>query len=195
MMFNWVSADGFFAAPGGGLDWIVPAEEQLKSAAAGISQMDTVLLGRRTYELFAKFWPDAVDEDGTAPDPHDPGQRSREHGQIGIGLNRATKLVFSRTLRHATWQGSQIVREFDAERIRALKQQPGKGMIIFGSGSIVSLLTQHGLIDEYHFLVCPVLLGRGRQLLDDVSRTTALTLLEAQKYRSGDVLLRYGRAD
>jgi dihydrofolate reductase len=64
-------------------------------------------------------------------------------------------------------------------------------MMVFGSGSIVSKLTQHGLIDEYQFVVCPILLGSGRQLLSSVSKSLRLDLLEAKKYGSGDVLLRY----
>jgi len=72
-----------------------------------------------------------------------------------------------------------------------MKRQPGKDMIIFGSGSIVSQLTQHGLIDEYQFVVCPILLGSGRTLLSGVSKTSNLDLLEAKQYPSGDVMLRY----
>jgi dihydrofolate reductase len=64
MMLNWVSADGYFADAKGGLDWVVPADEQVQAAAAGIAQIDTVLLGRRTYEIFAQFWPNAVNESG-----------------------------------------------------------------------------------------------------------------------------------
>ena len=72
-----------------------------------------------------------------------------------------------------------------------MKKRPGKDMMIFGSGSLVSQLTQHRLIDEYQFVVCPVLLGSGRLLLSGVSRSLRLDLLEATKYQSGDVLLRY----
>jgi dihydrofolate reductase len=67
-------------------------------------------------------------------------------------------------------------------------------MIVFGSGSVVSQLTQHGLIDEYEFVVCPILLGRGRPLLSGVSRSLKLDLREARRYQSGDVMLRYARA-
>jgi len=75
-----------------------------------------------------------------------------------------------------------------------MKKRPGKDMMIFGSGSLVSQLTQHGLIDEYQFVVCPVILGSGRPLLSGVSNSSRLDLLEAKKYQSGDVLLRYARA-
>jgi len=72
-MFNWVTADGYFAAPDGSLDWVVPDNEQAKAAAKDIDRFDTVLFGRRTYEIFAGFSPQAVvDESGTVPDPTIP---------------------------------------------------------------------------------------------------------------------------
>jgi len=72
-----------------------------------------------------------------------------------------------------------------------MKEQRGKNLIVFGSGSVVSQLTQYGLIDEYQFIVCPILLGSGRQLLSGVSKGLRLNLLEAKALRSGDVMLRY----
>lgn len=192
--FNWVTADGYFAGVDGNLDWVVPDEEQSKAAADGISGFDTVMLGRRTYELFESFWRHAdIDELGTIPDPHHPGRRSREHGAIAIALNRMTKIVFSRTMNEATWENSRLLRELDPRGIETMKSQPGKDMIIFGSGSIVSQLTQHGLIDEYHFVVCPILLGSGQPLLRGVSKGLRLDLLEAKALPSGDVMLRYVR--
>jgi dihydrofolate reductase len=192
VMFNWVTADGYFAAPDGNLDWVVPDEEQAKAAAADITSFDTVLFGRRTYELFEGFWRYAVvDDAGTAPDPHRPGRRSSEHGAIALALNTMTKLVFSRTLEEVTWGNSRLLRELDPRELETMKKQPGKDMIVFGSGSIVSQLTQHGLIDEYHFVVCPILLGSGRPLLGDVSRRLRLDLTQAKPLPSGDVVLRY----
>ena len=194
--FEWVSADGYFAASDGNLDWVVPDQEQAKAAAEDIAKFDTVLFGRRTYEIFAAFWPNAVvDASGTVPDPHDPGRRSSEHASVAIALNSMTKLVFSRTLTHVTWRNSRLVRELNLREIENMKKQPGKNMIVFGSGSVVSLLTQHGLIDEYQLAVCPVLIGSGRHLLKGQSTHVRLELLEAKRLPSGDVMLRYARAD
>ena len=106
-------------------------------------------------------------------------------------MNEATKLVFSRTLKEVTWNNARLVRELDVDEIAAMKQRSGKDMMIFGSGSIVSQLTHHGLIDEYQFVVCPVFLGDGRRLLEGVSKSVTLELLEARKHPSGDVSLRY----
>src|SRR4029450_6508042 len=92
-----------------------------------------------------------------------------------------------------TWNNSRVLHECDPRELDSIKRQPGKDMIIFGSGSIVSQLTQHGLIDEYQFAVCPILLGSGRPLFSDVSKSTRLDLLEAKASPSGDVMLRYAR--
>jgi dihydrofolate reductase len=194
MMFNRVTADGYFAGVDGNLDWFVPDEEKDKEAVEGIPNADTILLGRRTYELFEQFWPHAVDDSATAPDPHDAARRSPEIRAMAIWLNETPKLVFSRTLKDATWRNSRLVRELDAREIENMKQQPGKDMILFGSGSIVSQLTEHGLIDEYQFIVTPVLLGSGRPLVSGVSNSSRLDLLEARPYPSGNVMLRYARA-
>ena len=93
-----------------------------------------------------------------------------------------TKLVFSKSLKHATWKNSRVLHELDPREIETMKSQPGKDMIIFGSGTIVSQLTQHGLIDEYQFVVCPILLGSGRPLLSNVSKNLRLDLVEAKQY-------------
>jgi dihydrofolate reductase len=106
-----------------------------------------------------------------------------------------SKLVFSRTTNEAVWTNSRVLRELDPREIETVKGQPGKDMIVFGSGSIVSQLTQHRLIEEYQFAVCPILLGGGQPLLRRVSERLRLGLLEAKGLPSGDVLLRYGRLD
>lgn len=112
----------------GKLDWVVPDEAQARQAARNIERFDTVLFGRRTYEQFAAFWPRALQDDDptTVPDPHRPGRRSREHRTVAIALNAMTKVVFSRTLRDATWSNLRIVREFEPHAIAAMKQQPGQ---------------------------------------------------------------------
>jgi dihydrofolate reductase len=194
--FNWVTADGYFAGSDGDLDWVVPDDEQARMAAKEISDFDTVLFGRRTYEIFEAFWGHVVvDDAGTVPDPHHPERRSAEHGKVAIALNNMTKLVFSKTLDRLTWKNSRLVHEFDPIEIKAMKEQPGKNFIVFGSGSVASQLTQHGLIDEYQFVVCPVVIGSGRQLLTGVSRRVKLTRLAAKPLESGDVMLRYERVN
>jgi len=190
-MFNWLTADGYFAGADGNLDWVVPDDEQARRAAATIGEVDTVLFGRRTYQRFERFWRNALDDSGTVPDPHRPGERSREHRIIAVALNAITKLVFSRTLSEVTWRNARLLRELDPRAVEAMKREPGKDMIVFGSGSIVSQLTAAGLIDEYQLVVCPVFLAGGQPLLSGMAASVKLELLEATRYGSGDVLLRY----
>ena len=193
VMFNRVSADGYFAAPDGNLEWVVPDGELDKGAADNLSGAGTMLFGRRTYEMFEGFWPRVIDDSPTAPDPHAPGRRSPEVRAMAVWINEATKLVFSKTRKEVTWRNSRLFHELDAREIEALKSAPGGDIMLFGSGSIVSQLTQHRLIDEYQFVVCPILLGSGRSLLSDVSARLRLDLLEARKFASGNVMLRYAR--
>lgn len=199
VMWNRVTADGYFAGPGGGLDWVVPDPELDRSAADAIEGhgVDTILFGRRTYEMFESFWPYALKKGSGYPDPHDPSrviQLSPEMRAMAVMLNEATKVVFSRTLEKATWENSRVLREVDPKEIRAMKRGSGKDIMIFGSGSIVSQLTEHRLIDEYQFVVNPVLLGKGLPVMRDVSTRVPLTLEETKRYPSGNVLLRYGIA-
>src|SRR5262245_44418718 len=100
--FDWLTADGCFAGPDGNLNWVVPDDKQAKAAATGMEAADTVLFGRRTYELFEGFWRKAPQDMATAPDPHRPGQQSKEHRAIAVWMNHATKLVFSRTLKQCS---------------------------------------------------------------------------------------------
>jgi len=193
--FNRVSADGYFAAPDGGLDWIVPdpeldrwAMENAYSSAARApgAYPGTVLFGRRTYDLFEVFWPKALDGAGG-----DPRLRYSEIRDMAIWLNAARKLVFSRTRTAVSWSNTRLIPTFDPLEIEKMKREPGGDFLIFGSGSITSLLTQHGLIDEYQFVVTPVLLGDGRMLISGVSRRPRLELVESKVFPSGNVLLRY----
>ena len=172
----------------------MPDDEIDQAGADATAGFDTILFGRRTYEMFAAFWPRALDETPTAPDPHAAGRRSQAIRGMAIWINEAAKLVFSRTLTAVTWKNSRLVHDFDPREIEAMKEQPGKNMIIFGSGSIVSQLTGHGLIDEYQFVVSPVLLGNGRTLLGGLPESSKLDLLEDRTYSSGNVRLRYERS-
>jgi dihydrofolate reductase len=189
--FDRVSADGYFSTPDGNLDWVVPEPALDKAAAEGLSGAGTILFGRRTYEMFERFWPHALDDSDTAPDPHATGRRSPEIRAMAVWINEATKVVFSRTRKEVTWRNSRLVHELDPREIEAMKGQPGTDMMIFGSGSVVSQLTEHRLIDEYRFVVGPILLGDGRPLLGGVPKSLRLDLLEARAYPSGNVMLRY----
>jgi dihydrofolate reductase len=193
VMFNRIAADGSFAGHNDSLEWIVPEQEIDKAGAEATSAFDTILFGRKTYELFESFWPQAVDNSETARDPHGDGRQSSAIRAMGVWINEATKLVFSKTRKDVTWRNSRLFQVLDPSEIERMKQQPGKNMIVFGSGSIVSQLTPHGLIDEYQFIVNPLLLGSGRQVITGLSKDLRLDLVEVRNYQSGNVMLRYAR--
>ena len=193
--FDRVSADGYFSAPDGNLDWTVPEDELDKEASSnmGSGAQGTLLFGRKTYEMFASFWPHALEAPGGAENPHRPGQRSPEMQAMAKFINDAVKIVFSRTLKDVKWKNSRLFKKFLPYEVEALKREQGADMMIFGSGSIVSQLAEHDLIDEYQFIVGPVILGDGRPLISGVSKKTPLKLTEAKTYKSGNVKLRYTR--
>lgn len=195
IVFDRVSADGYFATPDGKLDWTVPEQALDQDAADSLDDSGTMLFGRRTYEMFESFWPyvAATDSD-TAPDPHAAGRASPQIRAMANWINASEKIVFSKTRKKVTWTNSRLLSDIDPREIEAIKRQPGKTIMLFGSGSVVSQLTEHGLIDEYRFVVGPVLLGSGQSLISGVSKKVSLNLLEATKYPSGNVVLRYARS-
>jgi dihydrofolate reductase len=192
IVFDHVSADGYFATPDGKLDWAVKDPELDRMGAASVDGAGTILFGRRTYEMFEGFWPKVVSDAPTAPDPHG-GHASAEARAMGAWINAATKWVFSRTRREVTWNNSHLRRGIDPDEVHALKRSPGKDIMIFGSGSVVSRLTELGLVDAWDLVVAPVFLGRGRSLIDGLSTRHRLKLAEARPFPSGNVLLRYER--
>jgi len=193
--FNRVSANGYFTAPDGNLNWVVPEDDLDKEATQNMSgQQGTLLFGRKTYEMFASFWPHQLDSSAGAEDPHMPGRRAPEMKKMAVFINDAVKIVFSRTLKDVRWKNSRLINKFDPREVEAIKKEPGNDIMIFGSGSIVSQLAQNDLIDEYQFVVGPVILGDGRPLIGGIAKTVGLKLAEAKPYKSGNVMLRYTRA-
>lgn len=186
IMFNRVSADGYFADAAGGLSWTVPDDELDQSAAAGIDETDAMLFGRKTYDLFESYWPHATSED-----PHAAGRHNDSIRRMAEWINRSAKYVFSETRRSLPWQNSHLLGKFTPEQVLSLKQQPGKSIMLFGSGTIVSLLSRHRLIDEYRLVVSPLLLGVGQSLLRGVPLDLPLRLVDVKRYGSGNITLSY----
>ncbi len=190
VVFNRVSADGYFAKPGGDLSWFVPDEAIDRAGAEQMPHFDAMLFGRRTYDMFEHFWPTVQGAEAVA-DPHDANRKTTTIAAMGAWINGTQKLLFSTTRSELSWQNSQSLGEFGAEKVAELKRRPGKDIIVFGSGSIVSRLSEHGLVDEYQFVVSPLLLGEGKAIVSGVNGTRPLALLEAKAYDSGNVVLRY----
>lgn len=174
---NYVTLDGFFAGPNGEWDWFVWDEETAKYSKELLSSIDTILFGRVTYELMASYWPTA------SPATEDP--------IIIDAMNNLPKIVFSKTLEKVEWKKSRLIKGNIADEVAQLKQQPGKDMVIYGSGSIVSTLTQLGLIDDYRIFVNPVVLGSGKPLFKDIKDRLNLELLTTKTFDCGVVLLHY----
>ena len=107
-------------------------------------------------------------------------------------MNGYPKYVVSATLEEAEWDNSTIINENVVEETRALKQQPGKDVLIFGSGDLVNTLMGHDLIDEYRLMVFPVVVGGGKRLFGEGSATKTLELMDTKTFGSGVVVFSYG---
>ena len=173
--------DGFFEGPNKELDWHSVDEEGKEYANDLLSDVDALLFGRVTYQLMADYWPAAATNPST----------SKSDLEIADKMNNLTKIVFSKTLQEVKWNNSRLVKENIAEEISKMKQQSGKDMVIFGSGSIVSTFMQHGLIDEYRIIVNPVVLGNGNPLFKGINGKQNLKLLRTKEFSSGKVILYY----
>jgi dihydrofolate reductase len=191
VMLNRISGDGFFASlkkKSWGMDWFVQDPDVDKAAhklEGGDSQPDTLLLGGTTYRGFEKSWTPWL------TDPKAP----KAMKAIAEELTKMTKVVFSTTLRKGdiTWDNTELHAGNLLSVVEALKQGSGAGIMIMGSGTIVQQLATKGLIDEYVFILTPVIAGEGKPLFKDVKQF-GLTLLSTQSFDSGNVLLHYGLA-
>lgn len=177
----FMTLDGVVEAPGSG-DTTLPEKrgwsEPYMSQEIGMSIFDLMqksdgfLLGRRTYQDFAAFWPSMP-----ADDP------------FARVMNSMPKYVVSTTLDRAEWNNSTLIS--GVEEISRLKQQPGQNINITGSPTLVRSLLEYGLIDEIQFLVCPVVLGIGKRLFTDGIDTKTLKLVETKPFDTGMVMLSY----
>jgi dihydrofolate reductase len=174
---NLISLDGFIAGPKGEIDWFGWDKELESYSKEQLGSMGTILFGRVTYELMAGYWPTAT------ADTID---------QIIINaMNNLPKVVFSKTLDKVEWNNSRLVKDDIEGEVAGLKRGPGKDIVIYGSGSIVSALAQAGLIDEYRIFVNPVVLGSGKPQFGDINDRINLKLLSTKTFGNGLVLLCY----
>jgi dihydrofolate reductase len=180
---NLMSLDGFVSGPNGELDWFVKEDFMINTEFGGyarelIKSVGTILLGRRTYEEFVSYWPEATDNEPV----------------ITERMNNVPKVVFSRmltTVNWGKWGNIRLVRENASEEVARLKQEPGKDLVIYGSATLVSTLMKADLIDEYQIFLQPVVLGTGRPEFVGLNERYQLELMEAKKFKSGAVALFY----
>lgn len=179
-MFNFVTVDGYFAGTDGNIDWH-PVDDEFNAFAVDfISQCDTGLFGRTTYDLFAGFWPTAASDASLTTDDH----------SIASALTKMRKIVVTHDVLSTDWENTETWPDIAAGKIKELKQQDGKNIVIYGSGTIVKQLTQLGLIDEYHLIITPVILGGGKSLFAGNSQKQ-FELTGTEVFEAGNVLLKY----
>jgi dihydrofolate reductase len=164
--------EGGFAYSG----WIVPYghDEITAYVTRVMSECDAILLGRKAWQAMGPYWDSMGDGDPFAS-----------------VMNATPKYVVSTTLPDVSaWRNSTLIKGDAVEQVRALKAQPGKNILIYGSGMLVHRLAEHDLIDEYSLLFYPVVLGGGKKVFADGARTN-LRLVETQSFPTGVTLLRY----
>ncbi len=159
-----------------------PDEESMRYWTEEMARADALLLGRVTYEMMESAWRRPVT--GTWPDWMDEWERP-----FAEAIDRARKHVVSSTLGEVDWN-AELVHGDLGEAVRRLKQEPGEGLWV-GGVTLPRELADLGLIDEYEFLVQPVLAGHGPTLLAGLRERIQLELVERREFRSGAVLLRY----
>lgn len=182
---EWMSLDGFVEDQEGKTDYftsLTPEQNKFsdRDQLDFLETVDTILLGRKTYQLFAAFWPTA-----------DPATEI-----IADRLNAIKKLVFSNTLLHAPWGHMaplEIIHGDAVEAIKKLKVTPGKNMVMWGSISLAQACIHANLVDEYHIQLCPILTGGGRRLFPGLPGYLNLSLTSLKQYETGVTCLRYER--
>jgi dihydrofolate reductase len=182
-----VTLDGFMSGPDCELDWHFQSwnGEMAASAAEQLGQADTILLGRVTYMAMAAYWSSKI-AGISVP---------REDIDFADMMNSHNKVVFSKTLSTVGWCNSRLVKDNIAGEIIRLKQLPGKDMIVYGSGRIVSALMRMNLVDEYRIWVHPVVLGKGKALFKGIPDHLDMKLYKAKTFSSGVIVLYYSVAD
>jgi len=186
IVLTFLSLDGVMQGPGGPTEdtsgnftlggWTVPYfDEYLGNVMT--EQMDhpfDLLLGRKTFEIFASYWP--------------------QHEEEGAGINRATKYVASSTLTSHEWKKSVFLNNNVAEEIRKLKEEDGPELQVHGSGELIQTLLENDLVDEFWLKIFPVTLGMGKRLFANGTISAAYTLVDSKSSPSGVIVATLKRA-
>ena len=185
-LHTFLTLDGVLQAPGGPDEdpdghfehggWSFPyGDDDFGNAIDGwFAHADAFLLGRKTYQIFASYWPKA-----THPE------------RVSSQLNTLPKYVASTTLESVDWEGSHLLRGDVVEAVTALKGQPGDELQAHGSGDLAQTLIEHDLVDEYRLLYFPVHLGTGKKLFRDGAKAAALTLVDSSTTSTGVIIATY----
>jgi dihydrofolate reductase len=174
LVHEFISVDGVYESPSWTMDYAF--DPKMGEAIGGImGSAEGLLLGRRTFEMFAPAWSGRTAEE-------DPGAPF---------MNESPKYVVSSTLESADWNNSKIIGPYSEETIQGLKEQVSGDLYVSGSGTLVRAMLADGLVDELHLFVYPVALGAGERLFVDGGPAAKFTLAQAEPYESGVVHLGY----
>jgi dihydrofolate reductase len=170
----FVSLDGVMEKPE---TWHFPYFNEEMGAAIGqaMSSADAFVLGRRTYEEWAAYWP----------------SQSPEENPMAAAINGMPKYVASTTLDDVTWQNSSLLEGDVAGEVEKLKEQPGKDIVVSGSATLVRSLLREGVLDELRLMVHPVVVGSGRRLFENGEVHAALELVSSESFSTGVLNLTY----
>jgi dihydrofolate reductase len=171
-----ITLDGFVSGPNEDMSCFHPVDTQyIEDNGVLLDSTDYILFGRVTYQGMTTYWPNAT-------------------GEFAEKVNTIPKIVVSNTLEQVewgTWGNAQLVNGNVEEEIKKIKQQDGGNIVIFGSANLIQSFTDLGLIDEYRFLVQPVVIGSGRPFFHNIKDKLDLQLINTKTYSSGTVLLNY----
>lgn len=177
-LFMMMSLDGYFEGPNHDLSWHNAKNEEFKRLEAEhIIETDTIVMGHMTYDLMASFWPTE--------------QAKKEDPETAEFMNETKKYVIAHKAFDPGWKNVAVITENVVERIRELKNMEGKNIVILGSNNLCLNLMEAGLVDELRIMVNPVVLGQGTQLFKLIRNKVNLELIDARRYKSGNVLLCY----
>jgi dihydrofolate reductase len=182
--FMHISLDGFVAGLNGEMDWIKVDEEIFDYTGKRISESDTALYGRVTYQMMENYWP-------TAGDKPTATKHDIEHSKW---YSKVHKIVLSKTLKEAVLTNTKIISENLSDRINEIKQSRfdgGKDILLFGSPSATHSLIQLNLIDGYWLFVNPIILGQGIPLFVNIKDKIKLKLLTSRQFTCGVTELNY----
>ena len=184
---TFISLDGVLQGPGGPQEdptggfafggWVAPHFDPGLGAVMGelFGRPFDLLLGRKTYDIFAAHWPYVTD-------PNDP---------IAGPFNKATKYVAAHAKPRLAWQNSEWLGEDTASTLKKLKSEDGPDLIVQGSGGLMQTLWKNGLVDEFTVLVFPLMLGKGKRLFGDGAIPAGLKLVKSQSYPTGVIVATY----
>ena len=176
-----ISLDGFVAGPNGEMDWIKVDEEIFDHVGKRISEGDTALYGRVTFQMMEDYWPGAADKP-------EASKHDLEHSKW---YNQIHKVVLSKTIKDAGLTNTTIISDNLSEKINEITQQAGTDILLFGSPTATHSLIQQNLIDGYWLFVNPVILGQGIPLFTGIKDKIKLKLLGTHQFASGVTELNY----